>query len=93
MSKKMLVAYFTAKWCEPCQYLTPIIKELAKEKETEMDFSIIDVDEEMEISAKIGITEVPTILLVKGDDILDVASGYMPKGTIEQLIEKNKTKA
>ena len=41
-----MVIDFTAKWCGPCKYMDPIIKEFAS-KYTDVEFIKIDVDELM----------------------------------------------
>ena len=54
------VLYFTAPWCGPCKALGPIMDGL----NSEIPFSKIDVDVDMENAAKYSVRSVPTLLKI-----------------------------
>ena len=57
------VLYFTAPWCGPCKALGPIMDGLS----SEIPFSKIDVDVDMENAAKYSVRSVPTLIKVDGN--------------------------
>ena len=68
------VLYFTAKWCGPCQRISPIYKELA-DKRTDIKFFKIDVDKNEELSAKFNISSMPTFIFFKSKTDFKFFSG------------------
>ncbi len=58
------VLYFTAKWCGPCQRISPVFKELA-ENNPGTKFFKIDVDKNDELSAGFGVQSMPTFIFFK----------------------------
>tara|TARA_R110001592_G_scaffold151302_1_gene377715 strand:+ start:1249 stop:1497 length:249 start_codon:yes stop_codon:yes gene_type:complete len=56
--KKIL--YFSAPWCGPCKVLGPTMQKLS----SELPITKINVDEDNTQSAKYGIRNVPTMILI-----------------------------
>ena len=46
----------------------------------------INVDEEMELAVQFGIISIPTLVVMKGGEIVNKAVGYMPKAEILKLL-------
>ena len=59
--EKVLVDFY-ATWCGPCQLISPIIEEVAKEHEN-IKVIKIDVDKFPELSRKYGIMSIPTLMV------------------------------
>ena len=85
---KLVVVDFTATWCGPCQYIKPKFQALS-EKETDVVFVAVDVDENEETSAKCGISCMPTFQYFKDGQKVDELQGANEDKLIE-LIAKNK---
>lgn len=64
------VLYFTAKWCGPCQRISPVFKDLA-EKNSGIKFFKIDVDKNEELSAGF----MPTFIFFKSKTENKIFSG------------------
>ena len=79
---------FWATWCGPCRMMAPIIEELAEEKEGVLKVAKVDVDEEPELATKFGIVSIPTLVLMKGGQVVDVLVGYRPKDAVLAFVEK-----
>jgi len=59
--------YFSAKWCQPCRMLGPVMEELQSEG---YNVQKIDVDSNAELSQKYGIRNIPTVVLtVNGEEV------------------------
>jgi len=56
--KKFL--YFSAKWCQPCRMLGPVMEELSNEGYAVQK---IDVDNNAELSQQFGVRNIPTVIL------------------------------
>ncbi len=84
-SDKPILLDFYADWCGPCQMLTPIIKEIAEEKE-DIIVGKINVDEEGILAQKFGVSSIPMLAVIKNQTITNQAIGYMPKEKILSLL-------
>ena len=84
-SKKVLLDYW-ATWCGPCRMVAPIVEEIAAERE-DIVVGKIDVDEQMPLAAKFGITSIPTLIVMDGGKAVAQAIGYRPKADILRLLE------
>jgi thiol-disulfide isomerase/thioredoxin len=68
------VLYFTAKWCGPCQRISPVYKNLA-EANPGIKFFKIDVDENKELSEIFGISAMPTFFFFRSKTDYKTFSG------------------
>ena len=80
MNKNILsLLYFTASWCGPCQKIKPFLKELSeslkKSGEYNIEFYMIDIDNNEEFCDKCKISSVPTFFIMNGKDLLGSLSG------------------
>lgn len=85
----LLVADFSATWCGPCKKLSPIIDEVAAEYEGKANIVKIDVDESDDLAIEFGIRSVPTVLFIKGGQVVDKFVGALPKSEVLAKVEAN----
>jgi len=85
-SDKKVLLDFWATWCGPCRVVAPIVEEIAAERE-DIVVGKIDVDEQMPLAAKFGITSIPTLIVMDGGKAVAQAIGYRPKADILRLLE------
>lgn len=82
-----VVIDFSATWCGPCKKIAPIIEELAAEYEGKVNIFKCDVDENDELTSKFGIRNVPTVIFLKGEEVVDKHVGAAPKSTFVEKVE------
>ena len=78
---------FWAEWCGPCKMIGPVVEELAEDFDGKAVIGKVNVDENPETAAKFGIRSIPTLLVLKGGEIVDKQVGAVPKNVLSQKIE------
>jgi thioredoxin 1 len=87
-NQKPLIIDAYAEWCGPCQQMTPIFQEIAKELADKYTFLKLDVDENPDLAARFKVRSVPTIVFVKNGEVRGVRVGFMNKNALKTEIEK-----
>lgn len=87
-SEQPIVIDFWAEWCGPCRMIAPIIDELAAEYEGRVLVAKCDVEECEEAVAKFGVRNIPTVVFVKGGEVVDKNVGAASKDALKAKIEK-----
>ncbi len=88
-SDKPVFVDFWATWCGPCQMVSPIIEELAKEYEDKVNFIKVDVDQNKELASKYNIFSIPTLAIFRDGKVIAQAAGAASKESIRTYINKN----
>ena len=72
-------------WCGPCKSLMPKL-ELLEEQYKNVVFVKIDVDENMELAQNLLIRSVPTVIIYKGEEILNRSQGAQPDSFYKDIL-------
>ena len=78
---------FWATWCGPCMMIAPTLAQIAEEHAGKIKVGKINVDDEMELAMKFGVTSIPLLVVMKDGKIANKAVGAMPKARIEALFK------
>lgn len=72
---------FWASWCGPCRMLSPVIEEIASEVK-DKKVCKVNVDEQPELARKFGVMSIPTLVVMKGGEVVKKSLGVQPKGSV-----------
>ena len=85
-SDKKVLLDFYADRCGPCRMVSPIVEEIANERE-EILVAKINVDNEPELASEFGVVSIPALFVIKDGKIVNQASGARPKPQILALLD------
>jgi thioredoxin 1 len=78
---------FWAVWCGPCRMIAPLIEEMSGEYEGKAVIGKLDVDSNPMVTSKFGVRNIPTVLFIKGGEVVDKQVGAVPKSVLVQKLE------
>ena len=76
-----------AEWCSPCKVIEPIIGEISTDYFGKLSVGKLDADTARELTVKLGIRNIPTILIYKDGEIVEKSVGSTTKEKLTSLIE------
>lgn len=82
-----VVIDFWAAWCGPCKMVGPIIDEMHNEYEGKAIVGKVDVDTNPGIASKFGVRNIPTIVFLKGGELVDKSVGAVPKSQLTAKLD------
>lgn len=84
-SDKTVLLDFWASWCGPCRMLSPIVDQIAEERD-DIKVGKINVDEQGELAEKFEVMSIPTLIVMKNGEISATSVGYKPKNAVLALL-------
>ena len=82
--KKVLVDFW-ASWCGPCRRVSPVIEEIAGERD-DIKVCKINVDEQSELANQFQVMSIPTLMVMQNGEVVNQAVGALPKSQILALL-------
>ncbi len=78
---------FWAPWCGPCKAISPSVDALAEEMADQLKVVKINTDEDAEIAVKYGVMSIPTLLVIKGGEVVETLVGIQSKQAIADKVQ------
>ncbi|WP_114313470.1 thioredoxin [Thermus caldifontis] len=85
----LVLVDFWAEWCAPCRMIAPILEELAREYAGKVLVAKLDVDENPKTAMRFRVMSIPTVILFKNGQPVEVLVGAQPKRNFEAKIQKH----
>lgn len=87
-SKGVVLVYFWASWCGPCQMMGPAIDELAEEIGDKAKIGKCGVEKNEKTAEKYDIMSIPTFKIFKNGKIVKEFAGAQNKEILKKAIEE-----
>lgn len=75
---------FWAAWCGPCKMLSPIVDQIAEEH-PEIKVCKVNIDEEPSLAIDYKVMSIPTLLVFKNGEKINMSIGVQSKSDIEAM--------
>jgi len=84
-----VVIDFWAPWCGPCVNFAPVFKDVASERSGKVRFIKVNTEAEPALSARFNIRSIPTIMLFKNGQRVEMLNGAMPKAPFNEWLDES----
>ncbi|WP_234854548.1 MULTISPECIES: thioredoxin [Paracoccus] len=84
-----VVVDFWAEWCGPCKQIGPALEELSNEYAGRVKIVKVNVDENPEQAAALGVRGIPALFLFKGGEVVSNRMGAAPKAALKTWIDES----
>ena len=85
-SDKPVLVDFYADWCGPCKMVSPIVDEIAEERQ-DIKVCKVNVDNAQGLAARFSVMSIPTLAVFKNGELVRIEAGARPKAAILAMLD------
>jgi thioredoxin 2 len=76
-----------APWCGPCRMVSPVLENLAREFAGRVKLVKVNVDESPRLAQRFGVQGIPTLLLVRGAEVIARQTGAAGEAALRSWLQ------
>ncbi len=88
LGDKPCIIDFYADWCNPCRMLMPVLEEISKEYEGEVNIYKVDTQQYAELAGLFNVSSIPTLLFCKKGAQPEMLVGMLSKNDLKDKISE-----
>jgi len=87
-AEKAVLVDFWAPWCAPCRQMAPVLDNIARDMEGDLEVAKVNVDEEPDLAGRYGVQGIPTLLIFQGGKVIAQHVGAAPQRALQDALKR-----
>jgi thioredoxin 2 len=92
-SKIPVLVDLWAPWCGPCRMVSPALEQLARAMAGRVKLVKVNVDEAPRLAERFSVQGIPTLLLMRGGEVVARQTGAAPEHVLRGWVEHSLAKS